>query len=399
MRAFCFGLLVAALAWWFLGRGDGVGAATPSGGPMPTAAGGPQGGAPAGPASGLAAVLPGAGRTAAPALDAGKQVVVPLPSVEDVIARLAAGDAAAVGTAWALVAAGPSAGRGRLLTALQPAQTDFATLLRTLGADNTFLHSAEGRGIASQAVAAAMALPDGEALVAGTQLLELMLKGRITKEDSVPRAFVDETYKQHRIRVDRCLCDPANVAGARSYVVVAGDSLVRIAQKFRKEGLKVEDGTLAVLNRIHNPKGLQAGQKIKVPVDPVSAVVEKRSFSLAVYVGSCLLRLYWVGHGEHDRTPVTDFLVGDKQPQPSWTAPDGEVYPYGHPKNILGEYFIKFLHDSYSGFGAHGTPFDGTIGTMSSMGCIRMVKADIAELFAILPRGAKVSVRATESMR
>jgi lipoprotein-anchoring transpeptidase ErfK/SrfK len=33
------------------------------------------------------------------------------------------------------------------------------------------------------------------------------------------------------------------------------------------------------------------------------------------------------------------------------------------------------------------------------MGCIRMVKADIAELFAILPRGAKVSVRATESMR
>jgi lipoprotein-anchoring transpeptidase ErfK/SrfK len=36
---------------------------------------------------------------------------------------------------------------------------------------------------------------------------------------------------------------------------------------------------------------------------------------------------------------------------------------------------------------------------MSSAGCIRMLDADIAELFKILPRGAKVVVRATESIR
>ena len=34
-----------------------------------------------------------------------------------------------------------------------------------------------------------------------------------------------------------------------------------------------------------------------------------------------------------------------------------------------------------------------TIGTMSSMGCIRMYQNDIAELFRLLPRGATVEVR------
>jgi len=244
-----------------------------------------------------------------------------------------------------------------------------------------------------------MALADAQAVAAGTQLLTLMLRGRITKADEVARAFVDETYKQHRVRVDRWLCDPGNVTGARSYTVARGDSLARIAQRFRKEGLAVEDGTIAVLNRIHNPNALQVGQKVKIPVSPITGVLEKRSFGLALYVGEHLLRLYWVGHGANDHTPLVEFTVGEKQAQPAWTAPNGKVYAYGQPENILGEFFIKFLHDTYVGFGAHGTTLPGTICTMSSAGCIRMLDADIAELFKILPRGAKVVVRATESIR
>ena len=195
------------------------------------------------------------------------------------------------------------------------------------------------------------------------------------------------------------MCDPANLARARSHTIEKGDSLARAAARFRRDGIDVEAGTLAVLNRIHNPNAVQIGQKIKVPVDPIFAVVEKRSYSLAVYVGDHLLRLYWVGHGEHDKTPVTEFVVSEKQPRPEWTAPDGNRYPYGHPNNILGEYFIKFRHDRYTGFGAHGTPMPETIGTMSSAGCIRMLAPDIAELFQLLPRGAKVQVLATESIR
>ena len=84
-----------------------------------------------------------------------------------------------------------------------------------------------------------------------------------------------------------------------------------------------------------------------------------------------------------------------KQARPDWTSPDGNVYAYGNPKNVLGEFFIKFGHPQYSGFGAHGTPEEDTICTESSMGCIRMFAPDIAELFKLLPRGAKVIVRDT----
>jgi lipoprotein-anchoring transpeptidase ErfK/SrfK len=323
------------------------------------------------------------------------------PAVDELLPRLAQREPAAIAASWAVLAhAGEGAAdRGRLAEALTPAGRDFATLLAALGPDNSFLHSAEGRGLAAKAASAAFALGDADACAAGTQLLGLMVKGRILREDRAQRALVDDVYRQHRVRVDRWLCDPANVAGARTYTVASGDSLARIAGRFRKEKVLVEDGTLAILNRIHNPNAVQVGQKIKVPVAAIRGVLEKRSFGLTIHVGDHLLRLYWVGHGENDRTPVTEFTVGTKQPRPQWTAPNGEVYPYGHPQNILGEYFVKLLHDSYTGFGIHGTPQPDTICTMSSAGCIRMFAPDIEELFKLLPVGSRVEVRATESLR
>lgn len=411
MRGLVSVLLIAALVWWFWGGASDAADAAMRGG----AGASPPAATSQVPLDGLNGGLHGAAAPAATpvanplaATESPRQSATEpplatnqvLPSLDELLPRLAQREPMAIAQAWALVAtssAGP--GRDRLVAALKPNGEDFPQLFAALGPDNAFLHSAEGRGVASKAVASAMALADAQAVTAGTQLLTLMLRGRITKADEVARAFVDDAYKQHRVRVDRWLCDPGNVTGARSYTVARGDSLARIAQRFRKEGLAVEDGTIAVLNRIHNPNALQVGQKVKIPVSPIVGVLEKRSFGLALYVGEHLLRLYWVGHGANDHTPLVEFTVGEKQAQPAWTSPDGQVYPYGHPKNILGEYFIKFLHDTYTGFGAHGTTLPGTICTMSSAGCIRMLDADIAELFKILPRGAKVVVRATESIR
>lgn len=415
MRGLVSVLLIAALVWWFWGgaadaadaamRG-GAGASTPaptSQVPLGDLNGG-QNGASAPVATPVANPLAATEAPRQPATEQPLATNQALPSLDELLPRLAQREPAAIAQGWALLAttsgsSSSGADRNRLTKALLPNGEDFPQLFAALGPDNAFLHSAEGRGVASKAVASAMALADAQAVAAGTQLLTLMLRGRITKADEVARAFVDDAYKQHRVRVDRWLCDPGNVTGARSYTVARGDSLARIAQRFRKEGLAVEDGTIAVLNRIHNPNALQVGQKVKIPVSPITGVLEKRSFGFAIYVGEHLLRLYWVGHGANDHTPLVEFTVGEKQAQPAWTSPDGQVYPYGHPKNILGEYFIKFLHDTYTGFGAHGTTLPGTICTMSSAGCIRMLDADIAELFKILPRGAKVVVRATESIR
>lgn len=404
MRQFVVGLLVVSLVWWWWSGGKAAqGATDPAAAKNSVAAPaanvelgsllGANEGAPA------STPLPaGNGALAAKPDATARNAAIPFDP-ESLVARLGQRDPAAIAEAWRVLATTAGEHRQRIAEALQPAGEDFATLLGALGADNTFLHSADGRAAAGRALVAALQLQDAEAVASGSALLGLCLRGRIQKGDAEARAFIDDAYRQYRVRADRWICDPGNVARARSYTVVAGDSLARIASRFRKEGVMVEDGTLAVLNSIHNVNALQAGQKIKVPADPILAVLEKRSFSLAVYVGDALLRLYWVGHGENDKTPVTEFTVAEKQPRPEWTAPDGERYPYGHPKNILGEYFIKFRHDRYTGFGAHGTPMPETIGTMSSMGCIRMLAPDIAELFRLIPRGAKVVVRASESIR
>lgn len=406
MRQFVLGLIVAALAWWGYDKwiANPAHAGTPGNPPANTGTSGDGVGE-----AGLSEMLNGTGGVS-PAtsdvqpLDAGKESADDSQLAKDVdvlLPQIEAGDGDAIGRAWKAVATG-QLGRqhDRVVDALAPRGDEFSTQLRALGNHNAFLHSADGRKAALKTLEAAMSLPDHEAVKAGSQLLYLMTRGRIQRSDAVVRQVVDKAYRQHLIRVDRWMCNPTNVAGARSHTVKSGESLDVIARKFRKaDNLKIEAGTIAVLNRISNPRNINVDQRLKIPLAPMSAVLEKRSYALMVFVGDELLRLYWVGHGENDRTPVTTFEVVAKQAKPDWTAPDGNVYAYGHPKNILGQYFIKFKHPQYSGFGAHGTPMPETICTQSSMGCIRMFDADIEELFKILPRGAKVVVQATESVR
>lgn len=409
MRQFILGLIVAALAWWGYGKwnGNAEGAVEASQRPAPGVSAADR------VLDDMMLAGPGSGSGAAPAANTtgAAAPVVPVPSpvddatlaaVDNLLTRVAERDAEAIGKAWSIVSARSTAAaavKRRVYESLATPGDDFAALLAGLGPHNAFLHSPEGRAAAQKVLDLALSMADPEAAAAGTALLTLCLRGRIEKGDTDARAFVDQAYQRYRVVADRWVCDPANVTGARSYTVVRGDSLARIAQNFRKQGIKVEDGTLAILNRIHNVNALQVDQRIKVPVAPILAVLEKRSFALAIYVGDHLLRLYWVGHGANDHTPVTEFTVVEKQAKPQWTAPDGNVYPYGHPQNILGEYFIKFRHDTYTGFGAHGTPMPETICTQSSAGCIRMLKDDIAEMYRFLPRGAAVVVRATESIK
>jgi len=397
MKQFVLGLIVAAVAWWGYGKWTAGEVFAQLGGervsePAADARDVPGGGA----GESMDEVL-GAGRGTAPdAADVAAPAPAPAGDVATLIARIDGRDAAAIGRGWLTLAAGGlGADRAVLVKALRARGDSFEERFAALGPHNAFLRTPEGRAAARAATQAAMAQPDAEALDAGTKLIYRMTCGRIERSDREWREVVEEARQQHRVRVDRWLCNPTNVAGARTYTVKSGDSLDRISRRFRKQQVQVEAGTLAVLNRISNPKGLQVGQKLKVPVDPISAVLEKDSYALMVFVGDQLLRLYWVGHGTNDRTPVTEFEVIAKQDRPEWTAPDGNVYPYGHPENVLGEYFIKFGHAQYSGFGAHGTTPPESVCEQASVGCIRMFGGDIQELFRFLPRGAKVVVRDT----
>lgn len=418
MRRFVFGGLVLGLAVWaFLSRGESSALAN----------------AEPGPRTDLSAMLPddSASKPAAPvaeaaSADAGADAKLEA-ALASLLAGIAAGDENAKSEASRLVGRSdlPASQRERITAALQGASPaspaakpaaqhgnaaqpasgaypaallasdDVSAVLAGLGTNNAFVHSAEGRALGRRALDLIGKQKDEVAVETGTKFLELCMRGPVERGQDEAIAFVDEAYKQHKVRADRVICDPTNLSRARSHQVARGDSLAKLAQQWRKEGIAIDESSLAILNRISNPSALRVGQRIRCPIDPIRAVLEKRSFLLAVYVGDRILRLYWVGHGAGDKTPVTEFTVVDKLKDPDWYSPDGQVFPAGSPENILGRYFIKFSNPdpSISGYGAHGTPRPETVGTMSSMGCIRMYDDGIEELYRILPRKAKVEVR------
>ena len=413
MRRFVFGGLLLGLAVWaFLSRGESSALAN----------------AEPGPRTDLSAMLEDddASTPAAPVTEVAN-AAVPVADAKleaaltSLLAGIAAGDENAKGEAQRLIGRSdlPASQRERITAALQGASPaseaakpavqpgtsaypaalltsdDVASVLAGLGANNSFVHSAEGRALGRRALGLIGKQKDEVAVETGTRFLELCMRGPVERGQGEAIAFVDEAYKQHKLRADRVLCDPTNLSRARSHQVARGDNLAKLAQQWRKEGIAIDETSLAILNRISNPSALRVGQRIRCPIDPIRAVLEKRSFLLAVYVGDRILRLYWVGHGAGDKTPVTEFTVVDKLKDPDWYSPDGQVFPAGSPENILGRYFIKFSNPdpSISGYGAHGTPRPETVGTMSSMGCIRMYDDGIEELYRLLPRKAKVEVR------
>ncbi len=409
MRQFVFGLLAAAVVFWMysLLAGD------------PASAGPDDGTGGAGQGAGLS----GSGLSGGAALDqlrgGGEPGAVPPGGASDPAGRpqpldassgggdrlldearkgLAGTDPVAAGRVWqALAASGlQPATRGGLARVANEAVAawkpeDAAAAVARLGEGNAFLHSAEGRAAADRAAALVFAQADDVAVDLASRLLGACMRGPIEKAHAEAKATVDRIYLEHRKRVDRWLCSPTNLTRARSYKVKRGDSLEAIVGRFRRDGVRLDAHTLAVLNRIHNPNALQADQQLKVPVDPVRTVVVKSSYLMAVYVGESVLRLYWVGLGANDKTPVAEFTVSEKIERPDWYSPDG-VIPFGHPKNILGNFFVKLRHPAHQGFGVHGTVEPGSIGTQASDGCIRMLDDDIADYFRLVPRESSLSI-------
>lgn len=319
------------------------------------------------------------------------------PAVEGVIAALRAGNVASGRTGWPLLLRVAGGERERLARALVEAagRVEPADLLTLLGGNSAFVSSPEGLAAGRALVAKARRLPAEESALLLSRVVEACMRGPCRGDAAAARAFVDEAYAALREPLGRSLLNPQHLGRARTYDVKPGDVLERVAHRFQGEGLGVESGTLMAFNRLTDARRLRAGQVLKVPIDPIRTVIEKRSFLAAVYCGELIFRLYWVGHGRDGRTPEAAFTIGNKQERPDWYA-DGKVIPYGHPGNVLGDYFVAFDHPSFRGFGAHATPDAASIGAEASAGCIRMRDQDIKDFFLVVPRGSKVEICGTD---
>src|SRR5205085_4970936 len=128
---------------------------------------------------------------------------------------------------------------------------------------------------------------------------------------------------------------PRAAEGSESYVVKPGDSLVKIAARFNFPADGIQE-----INRIKGT-GLKVGERLKVPHGPSEVLVVKTEFRLVVLVGGLYAKEYAVGTGREGCTPEAVFTIEEKIKEPAWHSREG-VFPYGHPKNILGTRWMGF---------------------------------------------------------
>lgn len=177
---------------------------------------------------------------------------------------------------------------------------------------------------------------------------------------------------------DQILFSPEPCPEAVIYTVTADDhaGLGAIARRF--------DSTHELIMKINRKPStvIRPGERLKIIPGPFDVVVRKGQFALEVYLKGAFVKHYRIGLGVNNSTPVGEYHVTSKLIKPSWFRPGGEV-PYGDPENPLGTRWIGFFNE----YGIHGTWEPETIGREGSRGCVRMLNAEVEELFDLLVTG------------
>ncbi|WP_409345772.1 L,D-transpeptidase family protein [Paenibacillus sp. MBLB4367] len=111
--------------------------------------------------------------------------------------------------------------------------------------------------------------------------------------------------------------------------------------------------------------------------EKLEIVVDKENHRLALVSGKIIIRNYAVGLGG-DKTPEQTFVISEKVRNPNGRS--------------NGDFGSRGMTLSDTLFAIHGTNDPTSIGKDKSLGCIRMRKEDVEELFDMVPIGTKVTI-------
>ncbi|MDK8182515.1 L,D-transpeptidase [Paenibacillus sp. UMB4589-SE434] len=106
-------------------------------------------------------------------------------------------------------------------------------------------------------------------------------------------------------------------------------------------------------------------------------VVDKSSHRLALISGDQIIRSYKVGLGGK-RTPEGKFTISEKV-----------VNPNGSATGAFGSRGMTLSNTLYA---IHGTDEPDSIGANRSLGCVRMTRQDVEELYDLVPIGTEVQI-------
>ncbi|WP_230632843.1 L,D-transpeptidase [Paenibacillus athensensis] len=110
---------------------------------------------------------------------------------------------------------------------------------------------------------------------------------------------------------------------------------------------------------------------------PLEIIVDVDAHRLALVSGKFVIRSYPVGLGGA-KTPLGEFVISEKVRNPN-----------GHSN---GEFGSRGMTLSDTLYAIHGTNKPSSIGKDESHGCIRMLQADVEELYDMAPQGTKVTI-------
>jgi lipoprotein-anchoring transpeptidase ErfK/SrfK len=152
-----------------------------------------------------------------------------------------------------------------------------------------------------------------------------------------------------------------------------------MTEKYRQEKAALDANALAMAINGGERPGPASGQPYltKPLTEPLQIIVDKENHRLALVSGNIIIRNYPVGLGG-DKTPEGEFAITEKVRNPNGKS-DGEFGSRG-----------MTLSDTL--YAIHGTNKPSSIGLDQSLGCVRMLKEDVEELFDMVPLGTKVTI-------
>jgi lipoprotein-anchoring transpeptidase ErfK/SrfK len=195
-----------------------------------------------------------------------------------------------------------------------------------------------------------------------------------------------------------------------SYVIASGDTLEGRKGIERSNELHVPEGMLMRINGIADARRIRAGDGLTLLKGPFHAIVDKNDFTMDVYLEreglpKVFIKRFKVGLGKQGSTPEGEWTVGDKTEKQYWYAPPSSglngAIPYGSPDYALGTKGLwiglkgaEGATQNFRGLGIHSTNKPDSIGTMDSLGCIRLGDTDIDSIYKMLyPTWSTVTIQ------
>jgi LysM repeat protein len=167
------------------------------------------------------------------------------------------------------------------------------------------------------------------------------------------------------------------------YTVQTGDTLGGLAKKFTT--------TKEMIRKSNNFSGdvIRVGDRFRLLGAKWAVTVSKNHNDLVVTMNDKFFKRYHVGTGQYSMTPTGTFSIVSRLEHPTWYRAGGAPIPFGDTNNVLGTHWISLDIPHY---GIHGTWETNTIGKQSSQGCIRLLNAQVEELYVLLPEGTPVTI-------